>query len=138
MCSVLLQLRKSQEFQQLCAREQEQLQKNKKCIKYTNTYMTITGNIWCFFSLRAYLGAQWQSQPVMQQLQMWVQSLSWKDSLEEGMITHSSILAWRIPWIGEPGEATVHGVAESDMTEATQHACFPKYQDSCTDWKRIS
>ena len=28
----------------------------------------------------------------------WVQSLGWKDPLEEGMATHSSILAWRIPW----------------------------------------
>ena len=28
----------------------------------------------------------------------WVQSLGWEDSLEKGMATHSSILAWRIPW----------------------------------------
>ena len=33
----------------------------------------------------------------------WVQSLGWKDPLEEGMVTHSSILAWRIPWAEEPG-----------------------------------
>ena len=33
----------------------------------------------------------------------WVQFLHQKDSLEEGMETHSSILAWRIPWIEEPG-----------------------------------
>ena len=33
----------------------------------------------------------------------WVQSLGWKDPLEEGMATHSSILAWRIPWAEEPG-----------------------------------
>ena len=32
-----------------------------------------------------------------------VRSLSWEDPLEKGMATHSSILAWRIPWIGEPG-----------------------------------
>ena len=30
-------------------------------------------------------------------------SLGWEDPLEEGMATHSSILAWRIPWTGEPG-----------------------------------
>ena len=29
--------------------------------------------------------------------------LGWKDSLEKGMATHSSILAWRIPWTEEPG-----------------------------------
>ena len=32
-----------------------------------------------------------------------VQSLGWEDPLEEGMATHSSILAWRIPWIEDPG-----------------------------------
>ena len=34
--------------------------------------------------------------PVMQET--WVQSLGWEDPLEEGTATHSSILAWRIPW----------------------------------------
>ena len=33
----------------------------------------------------------------------WVQSLGWGDPLEKGMATHSSILAWRIPWIEESG-----------------------------------
>ena len=33
----------------------------------------------------------------------WVQSLGWGDPLEKGMATHSSILAWRIPWTEEPG-----------------------------------
>ena len=32
-----------------------------------------------------------------------VQFLDWEDPLEEGMVTHSSILAWRIPWTEEPG-----------------------------------
>ena len=32
-----------------------------------------------------------------------VRSLGWEDPLEEGMATHSSILAWRIPWTEEPG-----------------------------------
>ena len=34
---------------------------------------------------------------------IWVRSLGWEDPLEEGMATHSSILAWRIPWTEEPG-----------------------------------
>ena len=33
----------------------------------------------------------------------WVQSLGWEDPLEKGMATHSSNLAWRIPWTEEPG-----------------------------------
>ena len=39
--------------------------------------------------------------PAMQET--WVQSLGWEDLLKEGMATHSSILAWRIPWTEEPG-----------------------------------
>ena len=35
--------------------------------------------------------------------EIWVQSLGGEDPLEKGMATHSSILAWRIPWTGEPG-----------------------------------
>ena len=33
----------------------------------------------------------------------WVRSLNWEDPLEKGMATHSSILAWRIPWTEKPG-----------------------------------
>ena len=33
----------------------------------------------------------------------WVQSLDWEDPLEEEIATHSSILAWEIPWTEEPG-----------------------------------
>ena len=39
--------------------------------------------------------------PAMQET--WVQSLDWEDPLEKGMATHSSILAWVIPWTEEPG-----------------------------------
>ena len=42
-----------------------------------------------------------------------VQSLGWEDPLEEGMATHSSILAWRIPTDRGAWWATVHGVAKS-------------------------
>ena len=40
------------------------------------------------------------------------QSLGWEDPLEKEMVTHSSILAWRIPWTEEPG-LVLHGVAKS-------------------------
>ena len=36
-------------------------------------------------------------------LETWVQSLGWEDPMEKGMATHSSILAWRIPWTEKPG-----------------------------------
>ena len=53
--------------------------------------------------------------PEMRETQ--VQSLGWEDLLEKEMETHSSILAWKIPWTEEPGRATVHGVTELDMSE---------------------
>ena len=43
----------------------------------------------------------------------WVRSLGWEDPLEEGMATHSSTLAWRIPMDRGAWWATVHGVAKS-------------------------
>ena len=42
-----------------------------------------------------------KNQPAMWETQ--VQSLGWEDTMEEGMATHSSTLAWRIPWTEEPG-----------------------------------
>ena len=45
--------------------------------------------------------------------EIWVQSLDWEDPLKEGMATHSSILAWRIPLDKRAWWATVHGVAKS-------------------------
>ena len=41
--------------------------------------------------------------PLQETQEMWVQSLGWEDPLEEGVATHSSILAWRILWTEEPG-----------------------------------
>ena len=44
---------------------------------------------------------------------MWVQSLGQEDSLEEGMATHSNILAWRIPMDSGAWWATAHGLPKS-------------------------
>ena len=51
-----------------------------------------------------------------------VRSLGLEDPLEEGTATHSSILAWRITWIEEPGGLQFMGLQkELDMTEVTEH-----------------
>ena len=48
-------------------------------------------------------GSVVKNPPAVQEPQeMWVQSLGREDPLEEGMETHSSVLAWRIPWTEEP------------------------------------
>ena len=52
--------------------------------------------------------------PAVQETQ--VRSLGGEDPLEEGMAAHSSLLAWRIPWTGEPGGLQAMGSQESDMT----------------------
>ena len=55
--------------------------------------------------------------PAMQET--WVQFLGWEDPLEKGKTTHSSILAWRVPWTEEPGGLQSMDCKESDTTEAT-------------------
>ena len=54
-----------------------------------------------------------------------VRSLGWEDTLEKGMATHPSILAWRIPW-------TVHGVAKSrtQLNDFHFHFTFPPFEAS--------
>ena len=57
-----------------------------------------------------------KSLPAMQET--WVRSLNREDPLEKEMATHSSILAWRIPWTEEPGRLySPWGCKELDMTE---------------------
>ena len=53
--------------------------------------------------------------PVMRET--WVLSLSWEDFLENGMATHSSILAWGSPWTEESGRLQLWGRKELDTTE---------------------
>ena len=56
----------------------------------------------------------------------WVPSLGGEDPLEEGMATHSSILARRIPMDRGAWRTVVHAVIESDTTEATKHQIMLK------------
>ena len=68
--------------------------------------------------------AQWVNNlPAMQETpQIWVRFPGWDDLLESRMATHSSILAWRIPWTEEPGRLQSTGGQKLDMTEATEHS----------------
>ena len=68
---------------------------------------------------------------------MQVRTLSGEDPLEEGMATHSSTLAWRIPWTEEPGGPwsmvlAGYSCKESDTTEVTDHS------RTCTEPKTFS
>ena len=59
--------------------------------------------------------------------EMWIPSLGWEDPLEKGMATHSSILAWRIPWTEEPGELQSMGlqrVRHDQVTDTFPFFCI--------------
>ena len=71
----------------------------------STVYMNMTKKIMFIIHLPhsgSYLVAQMVKNPPAIQ-ETWVQSLGWEDPLEKGIATHSSILAWRIPWTEEPG-----------------------------------
>ena len=51
----------------------------------------------------------------------WVQSLDWEDPLEKEIATHSSILAWEIPWTEEPGGLQSMGLLRVGHNLATEH-----------------
>ena len=52
-------------------------------------------------------------------MKTWVCSLSWEDPLEKDMATHSSILAWEIPWTEEPSRTRIYRVTKESDTTAT-------------------
>ena len=61
--------------------------------------------------------------PAMQET--WVQSWGQEDPLEKGMATHSSVLAWRIPWTEEPGRLQSIGLqSQTQLKQLSMHACM--------------
>ena len=66
-------------------------------IVHANTHLRMVYVFW----LQPHVAQTVKNLPAM--WETWVQSLGQEDSLEKGMATHSSVLAWRIPWTEEPG-----------------------------------
>ena len=84
--------------------------------------------------------------PAMQEMRVW--SLGGEDPLEEGMATHSSIPAWKIPWTEEPGglqytelQRVGHGLATKQQQYATSQSRFTKlllaYFELCVTLSRF-
>ena len=69
--------------------------------------------------------------PAMQEMRVW--SLGWKDPLEKEMTTHSSILAWRIPWAEEPGRLQSMRSQRIRHNWATKHFSqnLPEFSVTC-------
>ena len=59
----------------------------------------------------------------------WVRSLSWEGPLEEGLATHSSILAWRIPMDRGAWQTRVHGVTKSQIPLNDKEQCSTALTD---------
>ena len=79
------------------------------------------------FCISDYLHIKWVSlvvqmvkNPVIQEIRVW--PLGWEDALEEEMATHSSILAWRIPWTEEPGGLQSVGL------QRVRHSCLTEHE----------
>ena len=59
----------------------------------------------------------------------WVRSLGWEDPLEKEMATHSSTLAWKIPWMEEPGRLQSMGLQRVGHDWSTSLECFHNFVD---------
>ena len=68
--------------------------------------------------------------PAMQET--WAGSLGQEDSLEKGMATHSSVLAWRIPWTGKPGVLQSMGSQRVGHDLATNTFIFTRNRQHCS------
>ena len=79
----------------------------------------VSGNInylgACFFTRASLVVQLVKNPPAM--WETWLRSLGWEDPPEKEMATHSSTLAWRIPWMEELDGLQSTGRKESDMTE---------------------
>ena len=71
----------------------------------------------------------------------WVRSLGWEDPLEKEMATHSSILAWRIPWMEEPGGLQFMGLQRvghnwvTSLTHSLTHSLNPFWVNFCEGYR---
>ena len=67
----------------------------------THSWFLVLFHFVCVVFWASLVAQMVKNQPAVQET--WVQSLDWKDPLEKEMTTHSSVIAWRIPWAEHPG-----------------------------------
>ena len=75
----------------------------------------------CLFGLPTDGAVERISLPMQETQETWVQSLGWEDPLEEGLATHSNILAWKVPWTEEPGGLQSMGSQRAGHDWVTEH-----------------
>ena len=79
----------------------------------------------CSLSWASLVAQMVKNLPAMQET--WVRFLGWEDPSEKGMATHSSILAWRIPWTEKPGGLQSMGLQRVRHDWATKHSSLCLY-----------
>ena len=105
------------------------------CITFLYFHLLIYN---CLKSSFLFLWASLVAQTVRNTCAMWetwVWSMGWEDPLEEGTATHSSILAWRIPWTEEPGRLQSMGSQQVGLDWVTK---LPSLTYSLTEQFMIS
>ena len=85
-------------------------------MRWTYNMYTFWVYVWWCWGLPWWLSGKKNLPPMQELREMCVQSLGWEDPLEEGIATHSSILAWRIPWTEEPGGLQSMGLQRGRRT----------------------
>ena len=99
--------------------------------------MTFVWACWLYVSL-SNCGASLEAQSVKRLLALretWVQSLGWEDPLEKEMATHSSTLAWKIPWTEKPGRLQSVGLQRVGHDWATSLSLFTPYHSYTHSWQ---
>ena len=75
-----------------------------------------------FYEMASLVAQLVKNLPAMQETRVW--ALNWKNPLEKGMATHSSILAWRIPWTEKPGGLQSMELQRVGQDWVTKHVCI--------------
>ena len=99
----------------VCCLEKSLISFQREISEITEQIFKLYANIWGGFPG----GSVVKNPPAKQELQ--VRSLDREDPLEKGMATHCGILAWRIPWTGEPGGLQSIGLQRVGHNWVTEH-----------------
>ena len=106
---------------------------NRKVTCFIIFCMFFFTNFFCIYTSNVHIHASLVAQMVKNLTilqKTWVWSLSWEEPLEEGMATHSSILAWRSLWTEEPGGLQSLGSQRVGHDWATKHSTANAYIDT--------
>ena len=110
---------------------------HSKALKAAGSCWVVHGATGCALLCVGSLVAQTVKRPPAMR-ETWVQSLGREDLLKKEMATHSSILAWKMPWMEEPGGLQSWGRKDSDITEWLHFHFFCTFDITRSFWSPIT